>query len=48
MNYASSLYGSQIIPVCVDILNGVEYDQEIFNETYVVSTYNVNEYFPDA
>jgi len=47
VNYAPDSYGEQIVKVCVDLLNGVEYDQEIFIDTYVVSIYNVNEYFPD-
>ncbi len=47
VNYAPDSYGEQIVKICVDLLNGVEYDQEIFNDTYVVSIYNVNMYFPD-
>jgi len=47
VNYAPDSYGEQIVHICVDLLSGVEYDQQIFNDMFVVSIYNVNEYFPD-
>jgi len=47
VNYDSSSYGWNIIPACVEILDGVPYDQMIYNPVYVVSKENVNEIFPD-
>ena len=47
VNYDSSTYGWNIIPACVEILDGVPYDQMIYNPVYVVSKENVNEIFPD-
>ena len=47
VNYNSLSYGEQIIELCIGILKGVEYDQKNYIDTYVVSIYNVFNYFGD-